>query len=345
VKDPQGPANLRGVHLIVSESAGGNEIFSDSLYDDGAHSNPNDGDVLAGDGVFSNRFRARDVINSSEQTEFVFRFQAIDQQNNISENWESTVTFSPNSPPEVTQINAPDSVSFLDVNTIITITVSDSDGIGDISRAYFESEDPIRKITNYEQALYNDGDFENHGDLVAGDSIYSAKLSENFFVGKKGDYNLIFHVEDVSEEQNIEEAKHSIYVENSVSEFLNFSIPESLTIPADSGIVNIGLMQVLVRDDEGLADIDSVYFYSLKPDSNLAQNGSPFIMVDNGFPLNLENPLIETGDFIAGDGVYSLSLLVYTGSLPGTYTFSFYIRDWAGNLAGPVKQTIELIEE
>jgi len=345
VNDPQGPGNLIGVYLTVHEISGNNQVFADSLYDDGAYINKSDGDVLAGDGVFSNQFPATAVTKNSSQTEFMFRFIAIDKQNNVSQEIEVTVNFSPNNPPEINQIFAPDSLSYLDENVVFSVVVSDSDGIDDITRAYFDSEDPVRQITRFGQTLYNDGNFEVHGDLVEGDSIFSAKISPNFLVGKKGDYNLIFHVVDTNEEENTKEAKQSIYIENFMSGFIDFNIPQSMVIPADSGFANIGLMQVEVDDPEGLADIDSVYFYSLKPDSNLAQNGLPFIMVDNGLPFNLNNPLIETGDEVAEDGIYSLSLLVYYGSLPGVYTFSFYIRDWAGNLSGPVKRTIELIEE
>jgi hypothetical protein len=345
VNDPQGPKNLRGVYLTVHEVLGNNQVFADSLYDDGAYFNKGDGDVLAGDGVFSNQFPAIAITKNSSQAELIFRFIAIDKQNNVSQEMEMTINFIPNNPPEINQIFAPDSLSYMDEEVIFSITVSDSDGIDDITRAYFEIEDPVRQIIRFGQTLYNDGNFEIHGDLVEGDSIFSARISPDFLVGKKGDYNLIFHVVDNNEEENSREAIQSIYIENYQSEFLNFDIPESMIIPAESGTANIGLMQVEVNDPEGIADIDSVYFYSLKPDSNLAQNGLPFLMVDNGLPFNLDNPLIETGDEVAEDGIYSLSLLVYNGSLPGTYTFSFYIRDWAGNLTGPVKRTIELIEE
>jgi hypothetical protein len=345
VKDPQGPGNLTGVYLTVHEKSGDKEVFSDSLYDDGAHLNPKDGDVLASDGVYSNRFQAIDVIKNSEQTEFIFRFLAFDQQNNISQKWENIVTFSPNSPPEILHIFAPDSLSYIDENIIFSITVYDIDGINDINQAYFESEDPQRGITLFEKGLYNDGDFENNGDLVAGDSIFSTRIMTNFLVGKKGSYNLIFHIEDISEEENLNEAKHPIYIENYESQFTGMNIPDTIQIPISPEDFNRETMWMEVSDPEGLADIDSVYFFSLKPDSTFANSGQPFVMVDNGLPYNPVNPLIETGDTVADDGRFTLSLLVYGGSIQGTYTFSFYIRDWAGNLTGPMKQNVELILE
>ncbi len=344
VNDPQGLDNLAGVYLTVHESPGGDEIFSDSLYDEGAYYYPEAGDVLAGDGVFSNRFQTSDILKSVDQADYIFRFIAFDKQNHESQIWKNIVTFGPNSPPVIHQISAPDSLSFQNENTIFSITVSDSDGIEDIAQAYFESENLTKGFTKYEQDLYNDGDFENHGDLIAGDSIFSTRIFPEFLAGKKGVYNLIFHVQDTNEEENINEAKHLIYIENFESQFINLNVPDAISIPTRPGEFNRKLMTAEVTDPEGLADIDSVYFFSLKPDSVLANKGQPIIMVDNGLPYNPGNPSVETGDETSGDGIYSFSLLVNNESIPGEYTFSFYIRDKAGNLAGPVKKTLQLTQ-
>jgi hypothetical protein len=342
VNDPQGFNNLSGVNLTVHENSGGREIFSDSLYDEGAYFYPKAGDVLAGDGVFSNRFQTSEISETNDQAEYIFRFVAFDKQNHESQIWENLVVFGPNSPPVIHQISAPDSLSFQSENTIFMITVSDSDGVEDIAQAYFESENLAKGFTQYEQALYNDGDFENHGDLLAADSIFSTRIFPEFLASKKGIYNLIFHVKDANEEENVEEAEHIIYIENFPSQFLNLTVPEIMSIPPGSEEFNREFMTVEVTDPESLTDIDSVYFFSKKPDSTFANNGQPFIMVDNGFAYNPDNPLIETGDEASGDGVYSFSLLVHNGSLPGDYTFSFYIRDKAGNLSGPVKRIVQL---
>jgi hypothetical protein len=345
VKDPQGPGNLNGVYLTVHERSGDKEIFSDSLYDDGAHFNPKDGDVIAKDGVFSNRFLASEVIKNSSQNEVVFRFIAYDKQNNVSQQSEKIVTFSPNSPPVINQIFAPDSLSFIDENVIFSITASDSDGIEDIVRAYFQSEKPGKGVIRYEQDLYNDGDFENNGDLDAADSTFSTRITKNFLVAKKGIYNLIFHVQDVSEAQNVTEAKHQIYIENFESQFIEINTPNELAIPTEPNQQIRELITAEVSDPEGLADIDSVYFFSLKPDSTLAQGGLPFVMVDNGLPFNPEgNIFVETGDEEYGDGIYSLSIFSDFSSNPGEYTFLFYIRDRAGNLTGPVERIIRLTD-
>ena len=82
-----------------------------------------------------------------------------------------------------------------------------------------------------------------------------------------------------------------------------------MSIPTGPGELNRELITAEVSDPEGLADIDSVYFFSMKPDSAFALGGQPLIMVDNGLPYNPGGNLwIETGDETAGDGIYSLSI-------------------------------------
>ena len=342
VSDPQGFDDISGVYLTVYEQAGGNQIFADSLYDDGAFYYPKAGDVLAGDGVYSNRFYTSEISDNREEADYIFRIVAFDKQDHESQIWEKTILFTPNSPPAILHISVPDSLSFQSEQTIFMITVSDSDGLADIARAYFESKDLAKGFIKYEKALYNDGDFENHGDLLAGDSVFSTRIFSDFLIGKKGIYNLIFHVEDMNQEENVDMADHLIFIENFASQFMALTVPETMDIPPGVGEYNRGFMTAEVTDPESLSDIDSVYFFSRKPDSTFANNGQPFILVDNGYPYNPENPLIETGDEIASDGIYSLSLLVYNGSIPGDYTFFFYIRDKAGNLTGPVKKIIRL---
>jgi hypothetical protein len=102
-------------------------------------------------------------------------------------------------------------------------------------------------------------------------------------------------------------------------------------------------MTAEVLDPDGLADIDSVYFYSLKPDSTYANDGLPILLVDNGLPFNISNAGLEAGDLVAGDGTYSFSILTYHDTVTGLYTFSFFIRDKAGNLTGPVSKTINIL--
>jgi hypothetical protein len=120
-----------------------------------------------------------------------------------------------------------------------------------------------------------------------------------------------------------------------------------MTKPPNPGDYNRELMTVEVSDPQGLADIDSVYFYSLKPDSSWANMGKPFLLVDDGVPFNASTRDPETGDLVAGDGIYSFSIIVYNNPQTnlGVYTFYIYIRDKAGNLTGPETRQVAIIED
>ena len=342
-KDPQGISNLSGVQMIVSESSSGNQIFTDSLYDDGAYYYINDGDVLAGDGVYSNKYRPADINQALKEAEYMFQFIAIDKQHNESQVLEYPVFFGPNNRPQVQEISAPDIIPSGSQDIIFSISASDSDGTDDIIIAFFESENIEKGYKKFEQYLYNDGDLTNHGDVTAGDSVFSTKINSDFLSGKQGRYNLLFYVEDSFGERNAETAAHEVVIGNQPGEFLQINVPETMNIPTTEGEYNRELMTAEVLDPDGLADIDSVYFYSLKPDSTYANDGLPILLVDNGLPFNISNAGLEAGDLVAGDGTYSFSILTYHDTVTGLYTFSFFIRDKAGNLTGPVSKTINIL--
>lgn len=340
VNDPQGLSNISRVIMTVRNSSL-DIVFEDSLYDDGSFYNKESGDVFAGDGVYSNRYRPLDITGSSDEEEYTFQFIVIDEQNNEGQVLDEPVVMGPNSRPQILAISVPDTLPTDYSDAIFSITVADSNGIDDILMACFESENLQENYTKFEENLYNDGDLENHGDAVAGDSIYSIRVSPGFVSGKQGLYDLYFYVQDSYNERNVDTAKSTIRIINWPPVFGDITLPQSINVPV-SGF-NQALMTAVVSDPEGLTDIDSVYFYSVKPDSSLANSGFPFILVDNGLSFNINNPLIEAGDLTAGDGVYSFTLIVDSNTTPGTYRFRFFIRDKAGNLAGPEVRTLNII--
>ena len=344
VLDAQGSSNIISVQMEVYNSQTSAMIFTGSLYDDAAFYHPQDGDVVAGDGVYSNRFTATEMVPALTAGEYRFQFVAIDQQGNQSQEQARMVFFGTNYSPVITRIAAPDTFSSTQSAAIINIVVTDKDGITDIDRAYFESQSQARIARIYESDLYNDGNYEQHGDLTAGDSIFSVRLDAGFSIGKQGDYNLFFYALDSFMEKNINVPQHTIFIGNTPPQIINVVVPDTMQLPVASGTYNRKLLTAQIYDAQGLADIDSVYFYSRKPDSTLANNGQPILLVDNGYPFNPSNPGVETGDQQAGDGIYSFSLLVSSDALTGIYTFTFYARDKAGNLSAAQVRVIEIVE-
>lgn len=128
---------------------------------------------------------------------------------------------------------------------------------------------------------------------------------------------------------------------NSPGKILWVEVPDSIQIPSE-GSFHKALVKAAVEDPDGLNDVDSVYFYSRKPDGTLANGGHPFPMVDNGKPFNINNPWVEAGDEKAGDGVYSLTILMDAKAQVGRFYFTFYMRDKAGHLSESVIDSVEV---
>jgi len=120
-------------------------------------------------------------------------------------------------------------------------------------------------------------------------------------------------------------------------------VADSMQIPAAPNY-NRSLVKAWISDPDGLKDVDSVYFYSLKPDGNLANSGKPLVLVDNGLSFNIADPWNRAGDETAGDGVYSLSIILDNSALAGRYHFTFYMRDKAGHLSDAVMDSIEVVQ-
>ena len=124
-------------------------------------------------------------------------------------------------------------------------------------------------------------------------------------------------------------------------EITKVEVADSLQIP-ETGNLSKALVQAWVTDPDGLNDVDSVYFYSQKPDGSYANGGNPLSMQDNGKPFSISDPWNGVGDAKAGDGIYALTILMDTNALPGRYIFTFYSRDKKGNLSLSVQDSIEV---
>ncbi len=137
--------------------------------------------------------------------------------------------------------------------------------------------------------------------------------------------------------------------DNLPGSIIKTDVPDSIKIPA-TGQINRALVRAWAEDPNGLKDVDSVYFYSLKPDGFFAFEGNPFPMVDNGKPFVFDNFFEETGDEEADDGIYSFSMLIFNSPpifpkpLTGTYIFTFYTKDKSGELSTAVIDSIKVYE-
>jgi len=84
-----------------------------------------------------------------------------------------------------------------------------------------------------------------------------------------------------------------------------------------------------VADSNGLNDIDQVYFITTKPDNT--SSGTPFFMYDDGGAVIRDG--VTSGDIVAGDGIYSLTIQVPETADRGAWLFTFFVIDKALNMA------------
>ena len=337
---PQGIENIDSVVIMISAL---NEeiVLTDRLYDDGAYYYPNDGDVIAGDGVFCNRFDAATDIGRTVG-EYRVEIKAFDYDGNQSEISDTTIHLGYSYPVEFVNIQKPDTLKSGTVAEYLYITLMHPEGLQAIENVYFNLYDnnSLTLLKTYE--MFNDGNFEDTGDLIAADSVFSFKMDSSFAVGYKGLYKLEFTA--TAEFGSITSSgKFDIFLENKVGKILELAVPDQMIRPTTPNTIVRELVTARVMDPQGLGDIDSVYFYFKKPDGTYTNFGNPYNLVDNGKPFNLKTWFEDAGDETANDGVYSLSIFFYFDADIGEYELTFYVRDKSGNLSEVLIDTLEVL--
>ena len=77
-------------------------------------------------------------------------------------------------------------------------------------------------------------------------------------------------------------------------------------------------MSIAASDSDGVGDVREVYFRNLDSPSDTTKK---FFMYDDGDVNGV------SGDLIADDGFYSITVQLPSGTPPATYRFSFEARD------------------
>ncbi len=334
VEDEQGPQDIVSVTLTISRQGEATPLFTFELYDDGGAVHPDDGDVVAHDGIFSQKINW--TPDGSARQKYAFTFVAIDKANLSSEPLLVTVVSLNNIPPEIINISMPDSLpSGFDGELLFEVTAIDSNGVDDLKQMTFRG---VRNDTVFMTGeLYDDG---THGDRVAGDGTFTLSVDRTFAAGKKGEYTLEFRAVDQSDMQS-EAATKKIVIGNDAPVLSDLQAPTEVQIPASGNVER--LITVRVDDPQGLGDIKFVGFMSLKPDSTYANGGLPIPMVDNGLPLDLGRWSQQYfGDQVAGDGIYSITAIIQSTAETGNYIWTFYAVDFVGNESKKITHVITL---
>jgi hypothetical protein len=328
VTHPEGSAAIGDVTVTFFGSDRVTELMQFPLYDDGGFVHPDDRDVIAGDGIFTNHFISDSLV--FPLGDVFMQVRAVDNaQNSIQTDLLGALALI-NAAPKVLSAAVPDTLFSGSQPLLFSVAVQDSNDIEDVTSVIMRLKRDGSEISSA---------FLEFQSKTAPDSgVFGAFFDSTFAAERDSLYTLEFSAVDLSDDVSNVLTK-PILLENKAPFLYEIEMPDSLKLPSQG--LESAFVTIHCNDPQSLADVDSVYFFSLKPDSTFANNGNPLPMVDNGLPFNPSNPFVETGDLVANDGIYSLTIFLDATALTGRYVFSFFARDKVGNLtAGPVDSLI-----
>jgi len=190
VHDPQGFTDIDSVYIWFYPPLKPSPVFKATLRDDGR-----EGDVTAGDGVFSFKRDLSSVLGSSGIN--LVRFQAVDKREAESEPIVcSMVVIIPNAPPVLSHLTAPDTLSRnTSQSSLLSVKVIDPQGPGDIDIVFFNSFLPDGSASQGNpHRMYDNGE---SGDAIPDDGIYSLGINIDSSVNL-GNYRFEFMARDNS---------------------------------------------------------------------------------------------------------------------------------------------------
>lgn len=310
--DPQGNRDIKFVTLYVFYVGNTEPVLFDTLRDDGGYLDPENGDVVAGDGIFTSQI----LIESSGTSGGLLRFVVIayDNSGHYSKPFEKQITSEVNFAPKIITVTGPNYLPAGFKTETFQVSVSDSNGAADITMVSLWVAG--RGLDEIE--LFDDG---SHGDHVAGDQIYTRTVDSSFSARKKGVTEVKFGAKDRFNATS-QPFTWQVNIENTAPHIFNLIIPDSLKLPASGD--NSFYLKVNASDPQSLADIKIVGLVTQKPDGSYSSGANP----DNPLPL-VDNG--TSGDDIPNDGIYSLKAYISYQNDRGTYTFIFQAEDWVAN--------------
>lgn len=230
---------------------------------------------------------------------------------------------------QVSSVRSIDSFRYIPGDSLVLISISfvNSTDIRDVFADIISSSGQI--LNNGSFKLYDNGKSEN-GDLQANDNNFSNKFPLSQFY-PNGDYTIKYFVADKDnsiKQVAIQKFKFDNGQANAAPVISNTIIQPDTAIVNDTTVIQIS---VQAQDQNGLNDIESVYFLVYKPDGTT--NNVKFDLFDDG-------KISDHGDQSFGDGIYSLKIQVDQSNIKGTYRFEFQARDRGKKLSNIINHFV-----
>ncbi len=301
-------------------------IFQTTLNDSSLN-----GDLVPFDGVFS--ISSIIPVAEADTGGCYLRFQAADRDGNLSQVVVRTILVRSgvmNEPPEITEIVLPEILSVdASMQYGFNVQAHDPQGLNDLDLLIFRIHNRENPNVLYTDTLRDDG---LDPDSWALDGTFTGTFTSSFADSVVGLYPFSFQVIDKSG-GSIGLIRRDVRVSNDSNAppvIFNLAVPDTFDSqsPTDWFAVTLEVM-----DPQGLSDVDSVYFYSRKPDGTMANGGRPILMSDDG----------TSGDSRAGDGIYFFKAIFVAPFQYGDYTWTFNAVDRSNARSNTIVHTLTII--
>ncbi len=230
---------------------------------------------------------------------------------------------------QVTSVSPSDSIKFNVTDSLITITIKFNSYLN-IQNVYCDIYSADSKKLNPTLVELLDNGSANNGDVTSNDGKFSVKfpLSQNY---PNGIFTIKYFVLDKS--NKIKQVALGTFRFNNGQNNIAPVISNDNVDP-DTAVVTsttVILASIKVFDQNGLSDIDKVYFTVYRPDGTTSNIQN--IMFDDGNSF-------DHGDQISGDGIYSLLIQISNSNTKGTYRFEFRAKDRGGKLSNIINHSL-----
>ncbi len=313
VTDAQGIDDIQSVTCQLADASGA-VLATLTLSDDGQY-----GDIIPADGTFTVQLNA--VVAQLSAGEIYLHIQAQDKAGHTSETATTTlilISGEENTPPSISELSAPVSISFKQsTEYLFTVLAKDPQGLDDLALVRLDFFSPTSPSPVFRDTLNDAGE---NGDQISGDGRFSTVLSIGAFQNlTPGLYTIRVLAFDRAGARSNPLLRTVQFVRegNDPPVIFNLIAPDTMQLPPRGAVQST--LSVAASDPQGLGDIQQVFFNSYKPDGS-PSSGNPFFMADDG-------NISVSGDETAGDGVYSLTINLPSGTTPGDYRFVFEAVD------------------
>lgn len=220
---------------------------------------------------------------------------------------------------QVTSVSPSGDITYNAIDSLITIRVNFTQN-SSVGLIVCDIYSPDNKKLNSPSILLFDNGNPEFGDEIANDNRYANKFPLSSF-DPIGTYSVRFYMQGQFGSYNLI-AQSSFEYDNgqdNVAPVISDEIVDPDTVVVTGPTI---LFCTLKADDaNGLNDIEIVYFIVYRPDGSTS--GSQTQLFDDG-------NTVQSGDVLAGDGIFSRLIQVDQNNQKGTYRFEFRARDRGG---------------